>query len=203
MSLLRSTISMPSMPSPRSRLRALRRALPPAIQRRHARDLTRHLGRRPRLRRATRVALYWPSDGELDPRPLLRLRPRKRWYLPVLRRFPRRTLMFVRWRPGERLRPNRFGIPEPTRRGRRIHPAGALDLVLVPLVGFDADGHRLGMGGGYYDRTLAGLRQRRHWRRPRLIGLAHDCQRLARIEPRPWDVRLDAVATESGLVGKL
>ncbi|AGA89989.1 5,10-methenyltetrahydrofolate synthetase [Thioflavicoccus mobilis 8321] len=194
---------MPSCPTPRGRLRALRRSLPPAVQRQHARDLARHLGRSPRLRRARRVALYWPSDGELDPRLLLKLVPRKQWHLPVLCRFPHRSLMFVRWRPGERLRPNRFAIPEPTRRGRRIHSAGDLDLVLMPVVGFDADGNRLGMGCGYYDRTLSRLRQRQAWHRPRLIGLAHSCQRVAQIEPNPWDVRLDAIATEAGIIGKL
>jgi 5-formyltetrahydrofolate cyclo-ligase len=63
-------------------------------------------------------------------------------------------------------------------------------------VGFDGECNRLGMGGGFYDRTLAYLRQRTHWRRPRLIGIAHACQRLDRIDPRPWDIPLDGVATE-------
>jgi 5-formyltetrahydrofolate cyclo-ligase len=63
-------------------------------------------------------------------------------------------------------------------------------------VGFDVECNRLGMGGGFYDRTLSYLRQRTHWRRPRLIGIAHACQRLDRIDPRPWDIPLDGVATE-------
>ncbi len=71
-----------------------------------------------------------------------------------------------------------------------------LDLLLLPLVGFDADGHRLGMGGGFYDRTLAALRPPRCGQRPRLVGIAHDCQRLIQIVPRPWDIPLDAVVTE-------
>jgi 5-formyltetrahydrofolate cyclo-ligase len=77
--------------------------------------------------------------------------------------------------------------------------AWTLDLMLVPLVGFDGACNRIGMGGGFYDRTLAYLRRRRHWRRPRLIGIAHECQRVDRIDPRPWDIPLDAVVTEQGV----
>ncbi len=114
----------------------------------------------------------------------------------MLRPGKRRQLWFLRYRPGEPMRANRFGIPEPARRQRRLALAWTLDLILVPLVGFDADCNRLGMGGGFYDRTLSFLRQRTHWQRPRLIGIAHECQRVERIQPQPWDIPLDAVATE-------
>lgn len=189
----------PGLRALRRRLRAARRALPAPVQRRHAQALARIVAREPRVRRAQRFGAYWPADGELDPAPLLgRIRMHGRYgCLPVLRPGRERRLWFVRPTPGAGLAPNRFGIPEP-RSGRRV-PVWALDLLLVPLVGFDADGHRLGMGGGYYDRTLAFLRQRRHWQRPYLIGLAHECQRCERLAPRPWDVPLDAVATERGL----
>jgi 5-formyltetrahydrofolate cyclo-ligase len=100
------------------------------------------------------------------------------------------------------MRANRFGIPEPTSKGRHIRPARHLDVLLVPLVGFDSTGNRIGMGGGYYDRTLAFLNRRRQWRRPRLIGIAHECQRVAAIEPRAWDVPLQAVATERRLYAR-
>jgi len=184
----------------RRELRAARRRLSRHDQQRHAAALARVLGRD--LRLARRVAAYWPADGELDPRPLLALArwPVARTFLPVLRPGRRQhRLWFVRHAPGEVLRANRLGLPEPrrVRQGRR--PTWALDLILVPLVGFDAQCNRLGMGGGYYDRTLAFLRQRRHWRRPRLIGIAHECQRVAHLTPRPWDVPLDAVATERHL----
>lgn len=196
-------------PSPASSLRHVRQALRDArrslsgrCQRAHARLLASRLRRDLPFQRARRIAAYWPSDGELDPRPLLReaLARGKAAYLPVLRRgYGGRgaaRLWFVRFAPERRMRPNRFGIPEPKVRGRHVRPAPHLDLLLVPLVGFDSAGHRIGMGGGYYDRTLAYLLRRRHWRRPRLIGVAHECQRLARIEPAPWDVPLDAVVTE-------
>jgi 5-formyltetrahydrofolate cyclo-ligase len=150
------------------------------------------------LTRARHIAVYWPSDGELDPWPVVdRMRGcRRRWYLPVLRPHTAFRLWFVRYRPGDRLRANRYGIPEPIRRRRDIHSASGLDAVLMPLVGFDAQCNRVGMGAGFYDRSLAFLRGRLHWRRPRLIGLAHECQLVERLDPRPWDVPLDAVVTE-------
>jgi len=74
-----------------------------------------------------------------------------------------------------------------------------LHVLIVPLVGFDDNGNRLGMGGGYYDATLSFLRRRRIWRKPFLIGLAYECQRAARIPSETWDIRLDAVLTETGL----
>jgi 5-formyltetrahydrofolate cyclo-ligase len=159
------------------------------------------LGSEPDFLSARRVAAYWPADGELDPRPLLQsaIGRGRRGFLPMLRPGKRRKLWFLRYRPGEPMHANRFGIPEPARRQRRLALAWTLDLILVPLVGFDADCNRLGMGGGFYDRTLSFLRQRTHWHRPRLIGIAHECQRVERIQPQPWDIPLDAVATERGV----
>ena len=193
-----------SFPSLRQHLRATRRALSAWAHRHHAAALMRQLLRNLRVRRSRNVALYWPTDGEIDPRPLMQSAAAraKRFYLPVLHPLKRRVraggaLWFARYRPGERLRPKRFGIPEPTRRGAQLIRVRQLDLMLVPLVGFTISGQRLGMGGGFYDRTLA-IRQRvPRWQRPRLIGVAHACQRLDRLESRPWDVRLDAVLTES------
>lgn len=109
--------------------------------------------------------------------------------------FSKQKLWFAKFSPTDKLAYNRFGIPEPVRR-RLIKPC-ALDLVLTPLVAFDCNGHRVGMGGGYYDRSFAFLRRRHHWRKPRLLGLAYELQKLARIIPNDWDVPLDAVATEA------
>jgi 5-formyltetrahydrofolate cyclo-ligase len=191
----------------RQTLRQARRAVPDRLQRERARLLLRVLRRDLPYQRARRIAAYWPADGELDPRPLIRQAHRrgKAVYLPVLRRGlggRAAKLRFVRFLPGTGMRANRFGIPEPTSKGRHIRPARHLDVLLVPLVGFDSTGNRIGMGGGYYDRTLSFLNERRQWRRPRLIGIAHECQRVATIEPRAWDVPLQTVATERRLYAR-
>jgi 5-formyltetrahydrofolate cyclo-ligase len=194
-----SMIPEPDPPAALRRgLRALRRGLSASQQRDHARALTRRLGRHQAFLRARRIGIYWPTDGEIDPRPLLHLTQarRKIWQLPVLCPHPHPRLWFLAYRPGDSMRLNRFGIPEPARRNRRLRFAWTLDLLLVPLVGFDADCNRLGMGGGYYDRTLSYLAHRQHWRRPRLIGIAHECQCVAQLPVRPWDVPLDLVITE-------
>jgi len=138
------------------------------------------------------------NDGEMELSALLRraLRYGKRCYLPVLRR---NRLTFAPYRSGDRLTPNRFGIPEPVLPAKGWAPAARLDLILMPLVAFDARGNRLGMGAGFYDRTLGFLNLRRRWRRPRLIGVAYDFQRAPDITPAPWDVALDLIVTEKNI----
>lgn len=146
-----------SRPALRRKLRQTRRQLSPAQQRHAARRLYRQLSHHPLFRRARHIALYLPNDGEIDPRLLLRAAQRrgKATYLPVLNPWPRTRMVFQRIEPGERLRRNRFGIFEPVIRTARQRRVWALDLLLMPLVGFDGNGGRLGMGGGFYDRSLA------------------------------------------------
>src|SRR5471030_1539089 len=133
-------------------LRNARRALSPSQQRQAARGLYRQLAQHPLFRRARHVSLYLPMDGEIDPRLLLRAAQRrgKATYLPVLSAWPRTKMVFQRIRPGEKLKPNRFRILEPQANLGRQRKVWALDLVLLPLVGFDDVGGRLGMGGGFY-----------------------------------------------------
>lgn len=140
----------------------------------------------------------------MDAFPLLRLAHarHKRCFLPVLRPHPDRKLWFLEYKRGDALENNRFGIPEPRLHNRRIRLPWELDLMLVPLVGFDADCNRLGMGGGFYDRTLAYLAQRWCWRRPLLVGIAHECQRVDALETNPWDVPLNLVATEERIYAR-
>ncbi|WP_458525179.1 5-formyltetrahydrofolate cyclo-ligase [Onishia taeanensis] len=185
----------------RRTLRRRRRALTPRQQRQAAKALCHRLRGLPELRRARRVALYLPNDGEIDPRPLIAWLERRgaRVYLPVLAPLAHNRLWFVRYHAGTPMVSNRFGIREPdTRHGahraRRL-PAWALDLVLMPLVGFDDRAQRLGMGGGFYDRSFAFARQ--GGPRPRLIGLAHDCQRVPTLPVASWDVPLDAIASDA------
>lgn len=191
-------MSLPDTPLDRTglrkQLRAARRALSRTAQRRAAQDLARRLLALPALCRARRIALYWPMDGEIDPR-LLRRAPRLRrtiFYLPCLQSWPESTLRFARWSRDGRLARNRFGIPEP--RDRATVAAHLLDVILMPLTGFDARGNRLGMGGGFYDRTLAFARAGA--RRPLLVGVAHDCQEVPALPAADWDVPLHQVVTD-------
>lgn len=117
----------------------------------------------------------------------------KQAYLPVMR--PNGRLWFLRCEPGDPLAINRYGLAEPRWRRRRIQPGWTLDLVFAPLVGFDKRGYRLGMGGGFYDRLLASGP-----RRPRVVGLAHQCQQVPAVPHQAWDQRLDAIATDAGWI---
>lgn len=154
------------------------------------------------FRAAKHIACYLPNDGELDLTTLMghAWAMGKTVYLPVLSSIHRNHLYFLPYEPDDVLTPNRFGIPEPIIRSRRVTDIKRLDLVLTPLVAFDNNGNRLGMGGGFYDRTFAFLRRRRFWRKPRLIGAAYDFQKAAGLSGNPWDVPLDGVVTESGVL---
>ncbi|WP_312966299.1 5-formyltetrahydrofolate cyclo-ligase [Stutzerimonas kunmingensis] len=189
-----------SRPALRRKLRHARRQLTPAQQRLAARRLYRQLAQHPRFRRAQHIALYLPNDGEIDPRLLLQAAQRrgKATYLPVLNPWPRTRMVFQRIEPGEQLRRNRFGILEPVIRTARQRRVWALDLLLMPLVGFDGKGGRLGMGGGFYDRSLAYRAMRKKSHKPTLLGLAHECQRVDQLPLESWDVALQATVTDQG-----
>ena len=186
-----------SRPQLRRLLRKARRALTPSEQRQAAQGLYRQLAQHPLFRRAKHISLYLPTDGEIDPSLLLRAAQRrgKATYLPVLSAWPRTKMVFQRVRPGEKLLPNRFRILEPRVNIRRQRKVWALDLVLMPLVGFDDEGGRLGMGGGFYDRSLAYLARRQRWRKPTLLGLAHECQKVDRLAQASWDVPMSGTVT--------
>jgi 5-formyltetrahydrofolate cyclo-ligase len=182
----------------RREIRAARRALSASEQRAHSHAVAALLRADPAFLRARRIGAYLAADGELDPATVIAaaVAAGKRCYLPVLHPFAGPALWFCEWRPGDRLAPNRYGIAEPIITRRTLRTARELDLLLVPLVAFDDAGSRLGMGGGYYDRTLAYLPLRRHWRRPRVIGLAHALQRVESLPRNAWDIPVDAVVTE-------
>ena len=192
-----------SRPALRRQLRQARRQLSPTQQRLAARDLYRQLAQHPVFRRARHIAFYLPNDGEIDPRPLMLEAQRrgKATYLPVLNAWPRTRMVFQRLMPNERLAPNRFGIAEPALRPNRQRRIWTLDLVLMPLVGFDEDGGRLGMGGGFYDRSLAYRGRRKNGHKPTLLGLAHECQKVDRLPLEPWDVSLQATVTDQSWYG--
>jgi len=181
----------------RQTIRQQRRALTCNAAELCAEQLAQQVFKHPLILRSQRIAAYLAADGEIDPAPLLEsLRAAgKQIYLPVLVPFSRQKLWFARFNPDDRLVCNRFGIPEPVR--RRLVKPYALDLVLTPLVAFDTAGHRIGMGGGFYDRTFAFLQRRQYWHKPNLVGLAYEFQKQAAIKPNCWDIPLDAIATET------
>ena len=141
---------------------------------------------------ARRVALYRSTEEEIGTEDLtqLCLSAGKSLYLPVVE--DNRLLSFARWSTGAPLQDNRLGIGEPLPDSERC-PVEELDILFMPLVGWDKAGNRLGMGGGYYDRTLEARRG------PLLVGLAYSAQERENLPSDDWDIALDAVLTESGL----
>ena len=182
----------------RKKLRTARRALRAADHALRSNLAASAVTGMPAFRSGARVAIYLPFDREVNTAALLVAARRRgvRIYVPVVSDVRHRRLRF--YPLSGQTRRGVFGISVPHRNGT---PASArwFDLIVVPLVGVDAAGRRLGMGGGFYDRALAFRRERRHWRGPRLVGLGFDCQRADSVHADPWDVRLDALATESGL----
>ena len=177
-------------------IRSRRAALTPAFRIAAAQQLATRLSSLQAMPASGYVAGYWAVDGEI---PLLSwqtsLGTGHVYCLPVLGDDDR--LRFAPWRPGDALVSNRFGIPEPDVAPSSLLDAAALAAIVMPLVAFDANGNRIGMGGGWYDRTLAGVRDRTP--RPLLIGAAYELQRIDAIAPATWDVPLDVVCTESSV----
>lgn len=183
----------------RKALRARRHALGDAARERLSRAIARHLLQAigPAVR-GRHVAGYAATADEPDLAAALADIARRGAliYLPRIDNYRLGRMSFARADGG--LRVNRYGIAEPVR-AAPIRRAAALDVVLLPLVGFDASGARLGMGGGYYDRAFAFRRHPRAVPRPWLIGIAFGCQQVDALPVAPHDVRLDAVVTEDGL----
>ncbi|WP_341503029.1 5-formyltetrahydrofolate cyclo-ligase [Gallaecimonas sp. GXIMD4217] len=163
-------------------------------QRDAARAVARQVLSLPEVQRANTLALYLANDGELDPAPLQSAlgERQKRCCLPVLHPFKKGHLLFLEHAPHGELTFNRFNIPEPPLDVTRIWPLATLDVILTPLVAFDDAGNRLGMGGGFYDRTLASYQGH-------IIGLAHDCQQVDAVPVEAWDQPLEIIVTPGGV----
>jgi 5-formyltetrahydrofolate cyclo-ligase len=148
------------------------------------------------MHRASRIGIYMAAFGEVSCQPFIAtawLRG-KRIFAPVLRK---NALLYAPLSNGTKLSRNRYGIPEPVHTRRQLVPPQRLDIVLVPLVAFDSDLNRLGMGGGYYDRSFAFRRRQRRYRKPRLVGLGYSFQHVSHLHAAPWDVPLDRAVTET------
>lgn len=181
----------------RQLMRERRHSLPSEQQAAASRGLAQQLTRLPAFYNSKRIAFYLANDGEIDPQFAMGIAEAagKECYLPVLHPVKQKRLYFAQYRSGDALSVNRFGIEEPYLRGAKVVPPLGLDLILLPLVAFDRCGNRLGMGGGFYDRTLATQK-----RFSRLIGLAQSCQETDNIAHQPWDVVLQAIVTEKNVI---
>ncbi len=185
----------------RSCKRELRNQLSAREQSNHAVTLAKRICRQAAFMRSNRIACYLANDGEIDPKNIVQTawKLRKHVYLPVLSPFQSK-LYFAPYAEGMDMEANRFGILEPACRPLNWIFAWQLDLMLLPLVAFDDNGNRLGMGGGFYDRSLAYRRSRTHSFRPTLVGLAHELQREDQLTMNSWDIPLDMIATEQRVI---
>lgn len=140
---------------------------------------------------AQHIALYVSFDGEISTEKLIKTlwAQDKHVYLPVLHPFNPNHLLFLRYLPDTLMLKNKFGIWEPKLNVQNVLPLKELDILFTPLVAFDKQGNRLGMGGGFYDRTL------QHWQKSPFIpvGLAHQCQQVEQLPTEAWDVPLHQI----------
>lgn len=143
------------------------------------------------------MACYFSQDNELNCSPLIQIlwALQKSVFLPAITASDSKKLEFAAYGPNDSLRLNQYKILEPYQ--TETIPPEALDLVLMPLVGFDLQGNRLGMGGGYYDRTFQHLRQSN--KKPFLLGVGYELQKINQLPDDPWDVKMDGVLTEKKL----
>ena len=178
--------------------RALRQALSPAIQHQHSQALRSQIIQEKTYRNAKTIGCYLTNDGEINPHLIIEHAwfLGKKVYLPILAPL-KNQLYFAPYEISSKFKLNRFNIPEPICKPSQWKTARQLDLLLVPLVAFDASGNRIGMGGGFYDRSLAHLKHRQFWKKPRLIGLAHECQKVDKLNVESWDIPLGQIITEA------
>lgn len=189
--------SQPERQSLRQLVRQRRKNLSPAEQQLAAQQLLAQFKQHPEILAAKRIALYLANDGEINPLPTIHWlwAQHKEVYLPVLHPFTPGHLLFLRYTATSPMVRNRYGIEEPELDILQVVPHSTLDLICTPLVAFDAQGNRLGMGGGYYDRTLAIWHE--HKLGPKPLGIAHDCQQVDAVPQEEWDVPLPQIITPS------
>ena len=144
----------------------------------------------------TKIGIYYAVNNEVDVHPLCKIlwQESKRVYLPIVEK---KKLLFGEYRNTSNLKNNRFKIPEPIVGLESQISAFELDLIFMPLVAFDPMGNRIGMGGGFYDRTLDNKQLDNDLKKPILVGVAYEFQKQNQIQPNPWDIPLDMIFTES------
>ena len=207
---------MPTRNQIRSSIRTKRKSLSDVEQQNLSNELLEQLAARPDVLAANNIALYLANDGELDPMLFIQWcwQHNKNVYLPVLHPFSSGHLLFLHYQPSSIMQQNKYGILEPKLDVRLIKNVNDIDIIFTPLVAFDQTGNRLGMGGGFYDRTLStwfkryclesnesvensGSNTDEKLLKPYPIGLAHDIQLIDQVPSQLWDIPLPEIVTPS------
>jgi 5-formyltetrahydrofolate cyclo-ligase len=170
-----------------------RNAIDPEARLAAAEKAARLLAVSPIFRESEHIACYLARDEEFDCVPIIEKvwRAQKKCYVPVLSPHEENTLEFVSYHHDDILEFNRYKILEPT--DKEKVSIDKIDLVIMPLVGFDLQGNRLGMGGGYYDRTFSK-------KKTFLLGLAYDAQEVPTLPSDVWDIPLNGILTEKRII---
>jgi len=186
-------------------------------QHQHAKIIAQRIIHSRLYKHSRHIALYLSTDGEVDLAFLINKLHSysKKCYLPVILSRQHAIMVFAPYDKHTRLKKNCFGIFEPVYQKKQLRTARQMDLVLAPLVGFDEQGNRIGMGGGFYDRALQHLKPtnahslkqqtvgsrfiKPRFLKPKVIGIAHELQKVAKLQSQSWDITLDAIATEKRL----
>jgi 5-formyltetrahydrofolate cyclo-ligase len=185
---------MNSRLSLRTQLRQRRASLSAQAQQTASQAIVSTLTQHPLFRTSYRVATYAAIQGEIDLYTLIPIiwQQNKLCYLPVVQN---KELVFMKHLPNRALIKNERAIPEPVILPEHVIKPQNLDLVIIPVVGFTLEGHRLGTGGGYYDRCFHFLQTSPRPKKPFLLGVAYSWQKIV-FEPQAWDVPLNAILTD-------
>lgn len=180
----------------RKQIRSQRQQLSGSAQQLAAKNLTHRLSTVQTVINAKHIAIYLSNDGELNTAEFIDWcwQQKKCVYLPVIHPFSRGNLLFLKYQKDTPMVENHYGIKEPKLDVTQVITAKELNIIFTPLVAFDDHGNRLGMGGGFYDRTLAQLPEDNS-KSPAIIGLAHDCQQVAHIPIESWDIPIPTIIT--------
>ena len=182
----------------RQELRAKRKSLSKHLQQTEAEKLKSLLIKEKRVQNAKHIGVYLSNDGELDLFPFIAWcwKHNIKTYLPVIHPFCKGHLLFLHYQQASKMVINKYGISEPKLDVSQVLPIQSIDILFTPLVAFDEKGNRLGMGGGYYDRTLAQWYGKKDiTAKPHPIGLAHSCQQVESVPSESWDIPLPEIIT--------
>lgn len=185
----------------RQTFRNKRLALSTAQQIKAANQLVSQFQKHPVRQNAQNIALYLSFNGEINTQALIDYfwSLKRNVFVPVLHPFCKGHLLFQALNPDTQMRKNQFGILEPKLDVRYVCPLQNLQLIFTPLVAFDLSGNRLGMGGGFYDRTLLALQNNTIEHPATVVGLAHELQLTSTLPTETWDIPLPYILTSNKL----